>query len=167
MKVKAPTTSDRIEPTTGATRADFAEVWQDVVSKRHLAISVTLGIVLEIISYLSGLWLVQAINPSIKPDLLRGYALFFGVAGCLLAAGIACYRFKPKRIISEATAEAGQFLEALREQNIAVKDELAALKSLPPEIKRELEDVEVYDRLVEILEEDQRHTATNGGGKWK
>jgi uncharacterized membrane protein YeaQ/YmgE (transglycosylase-associated protein family) len=151
----------------GKAYSDLAEVWQDVVSRRHLAISVVFGIVLGMGGYFFGIWLLRTMNFALKPDLLKGYALFFGVGGCVLAAIIACIQFKPKRIISEATAETDQFLEALREQNISVKDELAALKSLPPVIRRELEDVKVYDRLVEILETEQRQTTTDGGKEWK
>jgi hypothetical protein len=149
-----PTNSDDVG--AGIVGSDLVEVWQDVVSRKHLAISVVLGIILGMGGYLFGIWLIRAMNPAIKPDLLKGYALFFGVGGCLLAAIIACIWFKPKRVISEASAEKDQFLDALREQNIAVSDELAALKSLPLEIKRELEDVQLYDRLVEILETEQR-----------
>lgn len=151
----------------GTTSSDLAEVWQDVVSRKHLAISVVLGIVLGMGGYFLGIWLIRAMNPAISLDLLKGYALFFGVGGCLFAAAIACILFKPKRVITEATAETAQFLEALLEQNIAVKDELAALRSLPQEIKRELEDVQVYDRLVEILETEQRRTTIDRGKQWK
>jgi hypothetical protein len=154
----------------GTTSSDLAEVWQDVVSRKHLGISVVLGIVLGMGGYFLGIWLIRAMSPAISLDLLKGYALFFGVGSCLFAAAIACILFKPKRVISEATAETHQFLEALQDQqdqNIAVKDELAALRSLPQQIKRELEDVQVYDRLVQILETEQRRTTIDGGKEWK
>jgi len=146
---------------------DLAEVWQDVVSKRHLTISVGLGISLGLACYFLGLFLLKNLNPELKIDLARGYALFFGVGGCIIAAFIAGYFFKPKRILLETATSEDQILEALREEKISVSDELEALKTLPNVIKRELEDVQVYGKLIEILEKELQKTVEQGGSKWK
>jgi hypothetical protein len=136
-------------------RTDLAEVWQDVVSKRHLLLSVIIGVVLSLGGYIGGYSLFSKLNPSLNVDLIKGYALFLGIGGCMIAAFVCCVLFKPKRILTEMVSEEKQVLEALKEEDISVNEELAALKSLPPEVRKELEDVGAYQRLIEIMESNQ------------
>jgi len=133
-------------------RDDLVEIWQDVVSTRHLLWSVGLGIVLGMGGYVGGHYLLDAVKPDLDVQLAKGYALFSGVGGCLLASVIACVLFKPKRVLTSAVVEDQQILEALKDEGISPEEELQALRTLPTNVKRELEEVGVYDQMVRILE---------------
>ena len=57
---------------------DFAEVWQDVVSKQHLLLSTTIGVALGMACYLQAYATICGLKSAIPEDLIKGYALFFG-----------------------------------------------------------------------------------------
>ena len=148
------------------TESDLAEVWGDVISKRHLLRSVVLGITLSLSSYVAGYHaLIRFASPS-DEALTRGYALFLGVGGCLAAAIIACLLYQPKRVLSEMYSADEQIFEALKEEGISIEEELAGLRALPADVRRELEDVQVYDRLIRLLETARATEAERGEASW-
>ena len=65
----------------------LTEVWGDTVSLRELLIAVLFGIVFTMGFYLIARHFFLQID-SIEDSLAKGYALFVGIAGCLLSSVI-------------------------------------------------------------------------------
>jgi hypothetical protein len=59
-----------------------------------------------------------------------------------------------------------QIFEALKEEGISIEEELAGLRALPADVRRELEDVQVYDRLIRLLETARATEAERGEASW-
>ena len=129
----------------------FAEVWYDVVSPRHLLISIFIALVLGLTSYVVGRHVLRSLFPNLSTELVGGYALFLGVAGCVVAGLVAGILFKPKRILVEATVDETQILDVLREEGMTTEEEIVALEALPENVRAELKEVGAYDRILRIL----------------
>lgn len=137
--------------------SDLAEVWQDVVSRQHLLLSVIIGTGLGLSCYLIAYAVISRVTPATSQDLMKGYALFFGVGACVVAGIVCSLLFKPKRIVTEGEYHEAQLLEALKDEGVPAADELAALKQLPKNVRAELEELGAYDRFVEVLTAEVKH----------
>ncbi len=128
----------------------LTEVWGDTVSLRELLVAVLLGIVFTMGFYLIARHFFLQID-SIEDNLARGYALFVGIAGCLISSVISAKLFKPKRIISELN-KSSDIEEVLAHAGMSVEDEIDALMKLDPEIIKEMEKFSLYPLLALITE---------------
>ncbi|MBR3756705.1 MAG: hypothetical protein IKK48_06295 [Firmicutes bacterium] len=128
----------------------LTEVWGDTVSLRELLVAVLLGIVFTMGFYLVARHFFLQID-SIEDSLAKGYALFVGIAGCLISSVISAKMFKPKRIISEMN-EQHDIEEVLAHVGMTVEDEIDALIKLDPEIIKEMENFSLYALLALIPE---------------
>ncbi len=132
------------------TKKPLTEVWGDTVSLRELLVAVLLGIVFTMGFYLTARHFFLQID-SIEDSLARGYALFVGIAGCLISSVISARMFKPKRVISEMN-EQHDIEEVLAHAGMTVEDEIDALVKLDPEIIKEMEKFSLYALLALIPE---------------
>lgn len=139
------------ERETKAAASSFAEVWYDVVSPRHLLISVVMGLVLGLVSYVGGRHVLAASFPGLRSELVGGYALFLGVGGSVFAGVLAGLWFKPKRVLVESTTNETQILDLVHEEGMSADEEIAALENLPERVKQELQEVGAYDMLLRAL----------------
>jgi hypothetical protein len=134
---------------------NYYEIWSDTVSLRDLAYSTLICVVASMVSYFAGYETISRIIPKLEVDLLKGYSLLCGLIGTVIAAIIAAKIYKPKRILTESIIEEAQFLEALAEQGISIADELDALQQLPIEVKRELDEIGMFEKMTEILQNNK------------
>lgn len=128
----------------------LTEVWGDTVNIRELAISVCLGIIFTMVFYLVGRHIFLGMD-SIDESLAKGYALFVGIAGCIIAAVISAKAFKPKRIIGELN-DVGEISEILEYAHMTVEDEAEALTKVDKGVIKEMEDLGLYNLLALIPE---------------
>jgi len=128
----------------------LTEVWGDTVNLKELLVAVLLGIVFTMGFYLVARHFFLQID-SIEASLARGYALFVGIAGCLISSVISAKMFKPKRVISEMQQD-HDIEDVLAHAGMTVEDEIDALIKLDPEIIKEMEKFSLYSLLALIPE---------------
>ena len=128
----------------------LTEVWGDTVNLRELLCAVLLGIVFTMGFYLVARHFFLQID-SLEASLARGYALFVGIAGCLISSVISAKLFEPKRIISEMNQQ-HDIEDVLAHAGMSVEDEIDALTKLDPEIIKEMEMFSLYPLLALIPE---------------
>jgi len=128
----------------------LTEVWGDTVNLKELLFAVLLGIVFTMGFYLTARYFFLQID-SLEASLARGYALFVGIAGCLISSVISAKLFKPKRVISEMNQQ-HDIEEVLAHAGMSVEDEIDALCKLDPEIVKEMEKFSLYPLLALIPE---------------
>lgn len=116
----------------------YVEVWNDAVDLRHLAASLVIGVA-------GGLPLFLVSRPLLRgwldtPALADGYALLFGLAGCL-AAGTLCARlFPPKRIFTDDDETSAQLRRAALAELTEDRD-TTPTGELPAAVRAELRDL--------------------------
>ncbi len=128
----------------------LTEVWGDTVNLKELLFAVLLGIVFTMGFYLVGRHFFLQID-SLEPSLAKGYALFVGIAGCLISSVISAKLFKPKRVISEMQQN-HDIEEILAHAGMTLEDEIDALTKLHPDIIKQMEDFSLYSLLALIPE---------------
>jgi len=128
----------------------LTEVWGDTVNLKELLCSVLLGIVFTMGFYLIARHFFLQID-SIEDSLAKGYALFVGIAGCLISSVISAKLFEPKRVISEMNQQ-HDIEDVLAHAGMTVEDEIDALIHLDPEIIKEMEKFSLYSLLALIPE---------------
>lgn len=128
----------------------LTEVWGDTVNLKELLCAVLLGIVFTMGFYLIARHFFLQID-SLEASLARGYALFVGIAGCLISSVISAKMFEPKRIISEMNRQ-HDIEDVLAHGGMSVEDEIDALIKLDPEIIAEMEKFSLYPLLALIPE---------------
>lgn len=133
----------------------YMEVWGDTVVPKELAASAIICIITSMGFYLGGLALFTELG-SLEPALAKGYALLIGIAGTFVGAFISGSRFKPKRrILVDSNIE--DIEEVLRAAGITVEEEREALRTVSPEIVREMEGFELYSLLALIPEDSPNY----------
>ena len=128
----------------------LTEVWGDTVNLRELLFAVLLGIVFTMGFYLMGRHIFLQMD-SLEPSLAKGYALFVGIAGCLISSVISAKVFKPKRIISEMQQDS-DIEDVLAHAGMTVEEEIDALTKLHPDIIQQMENFSLYSLLALIPE---------------
>jgi len=128
----------------------LTEVWGDTVNLKELLCAVLLGIVFTMGFYLAARHFFLQID-SIEDSLAKGYALFVGIAGCLISSVISAKTFEPKRVISEMNQQ-HDIEDVLAHAGMTVEDEIDALIHLDPEIIKEMEKFSLYSLLALIPE---------------
>ena len=128
----------------------LTEVWGDTVNLSELLFAVLLGVVFTMGFYLIARHFFLQID-SLEDSLAKGYALFVGIAGCLISSVFSAKLFKPKRIISEMQQD-NDIEDVLAHAGMSVEDEIDALIKLDPEIIKEMEKFSLYPLLALIPE---------------
>ena len=128
----------------------LTEVWGDTVNLKELLFAVLLGIVFTMGFYLIGRYFFLQMG-TIEESLAKGYALFVGIAGCLISSVISAKLFRPKRVISEMQQN-HDIEDVLAHAGMSVEDEIEALIKLDPEIIKEMEKFSLYSLLALIPE---------------
>jgi len=129
----------------------YMEVWGDTVVPKELAASAAICVVLTMIFFLGGRSLLLGIE-SLDPALAKGYSLLVGIVGTFLGATIAAKKFKPKRRIMVDFQEEN-IEDILKAAGMTVEEEREALRTVSPEVIKEMEDLELYS-LLSLIPED-------------
>lgn len=79
------------------------------------------------------------------PDQRKGYALLFGILGCLLSGILSGYFFKAKREVVSGTQV--RFLDALDQLGLDPQEEIAAIKASSPENQKELAELGILEEI--------------------
>ncbi|MDR3561342.1 MAG: hypothetical protein P4N59_07880 [Negativicutes bacterium] len=125
-------------------RQGYLTVWGDTVDIKELLIGLILGALVGYGSYVGGLWYLKIFHPGIAKGVLQGYALLFGIGGCLVVGVIAAKVTKAKRVFVEDDSSIDK-QAALLEFNLDLEREAEYLKSVPPDIKKEMHQLQIYD----------------------
>lgn len=133
----------------------YMEVWGDTIIPKELAIAAVICVITTMVFFLTGRTVLLSIE-SLTPALARGYALLVGILGTFLGAVICAKKFKPKRkIMVEFQEESIE--DILKAAGMTVEEEREALRTVSPEIIREMEDLELYSLLALIPEDSANY----------
>ncbi len=121
----------------------YISVWGDTVNLRELLIGMFLGAITGYVSFTGGLLFLQKFYSDLPKGLLMGYALLFGIIGCLIVGGVAAKVFKAKRIFIEDSS-CIDMTTALRELNLNPSREAEYLKSVSQDVKEEMKELQIY-----------------------
>lgn len=129
----------------------YMEVWGDTVDPKELGISALVCVTTTMASFLVGRTILTG-NISLEPGLAKGYSLLIGILGCFLGAVICAKKFKPKRKIM-VQFEKENIEDILRAAGMTLEEEVEALRTVSPQIIREMEELELYSLLALIPED--------------
>lgn len=121
----------------------YISVWGDTVNLRELLIGMFLGAITGYVSFTGGIWFLQNYYLNLPKGLLMGYALLFGIIGCLIAGAVAAKTFRAKRIFIEDSS-CLDMTAALRELNLNPGLEDEYLQSVPQDVKEEMKELQIY-----------------------
>ena len=133
----------------------YMEVWGDTIVPKELAISAIICVITTMIFFLAGRTVLVGIE-SLDPALAKGYALLVGILGTFLGATICAKKFKPKRKIMIEFQEEN-IEDILKAAGMTVEEEREALRTVSPEIIKEMEDLELYSLLALIPEDSANY----------
>lgn len=129
----------------------YMEVWGDTVVPKELAASSVICIITSMAFFLAGRAFFLS-HGNLNPELAKGYALLIGIVGTFAGAFISGALFKPKRrILVDASAEDVE--EILHAAGMTLEEEIDALRTVSPEVVREMESFELYSLLALIPED--------------
>jgi hypothetical protein len=83
--------------------------------------------------------------PGQTANLIKGYALMAGIAGCVLAAVLVAMVVKPKRLLRETDQGPIDHVSLLRELALNKDEERLALQTASPKLIREMQQLQIYD----------------------
>lgn len=129
----------------------YMEVWGDTIVPKELAISAIICVITTMVFFLAGRTVLLGIE-TLTPALAKGYALLVGILGTFLGAVICAKMFKPKRKIMIEFQEEN-IEDILKAAGMTVEEEREALRTVSPEIIKEMEDLELYS-LLSLIPED-------------
>lgn len=133
----------------------YMEVWGDTIVPKELAISAIICVITTMVFFLAGRTVLLGIE-SLTPALAKGYALLVGILGTFLGATICAKKFKPKRKIMIEFQEEN-IEDILKAAGMTVEEEREALRTVSPEIIKEMEDLELYSLLALIPEDSANY----------
>lgn len=129
----------------------YMEVWGDTVVPKELGISAAICIVTSMAFYLLGRLLLSSIL-TMEAGLIKGYSLLIGIVGTFIGAYICAKQFRPKRKIS-IDFEEEDIESILKAAGMTVEEESEALRTVSPQIIKEMEDLELYSLLALVPED--------------
>ena len=129
----------------------YMEVWGDTVVPKELAISAVICVITTMAFFLAGRTVLLGMG-TLEPGLAKGYALLVGIVGTFLGAVICAKMFKPKRNIMIEFQE-----ENLKAAGMTVEEEVEALRTVSPEVIKEMEDLELYSLLALVPEDSPNY----------
>jgi hypothetical protein len=133
----------------------YMEVWGDTIVPKELAISAIICVITTMVFFLVGRNFLLGIE-SLTPALAKGYALLVGICGTFLGAVICAKKFKPKRKIMIDFQEEN-IEDILKAAGMTVEEEREALRTVSPEVIKEMEDLELYSLLALIPEDSANY----------
>lgn len=133
----------------------YMEVWGDTVVPKELAVSAIICVVTTMTFFLAGRTVLLGLG-TLDPGLAKGYALLVGIVGTFLGAVICARLFKPKRNIMIEFQEEN-IEEILKAAGMTVEEETEALRTVSPEVIREMEDLELYSLLALVPEDSPNY----------
>lgn len=133
----------------------YMEVWGDTIVPKELAISAIICVITTMVFFLAGRTVLLGIE-SLTPALAKGYALLVGILGTFLGAVICAKKFKPKRKIMIEFQEEN-IEDILKAAGMTIEEEREALRTVSPEIIKEMEDLELYSLLALIPEDSANY----------
>lgn len=133
----------------------YMEVWGDTVVPKELAVSAIICVVTTMTFFLAGRTVLLGLG-TLDPGLAKGYALLVGIVGTFLGAVICARLFKPKRNIMIEFQEEN-IEEILKAAGMTVEEEAEALRTVSPEVIREMEDLELYSLLALVPEDSPNY----------
>lgn len=129
----------------------YMEVWGDTVVPKELAVAACICVALTMAFFLGGRTLLLGID-SLNPSLAKGYSLLVGIVGTFIGTAISAKLFKPKRKIMIDFQEEN-IEDILKSAGMTVEEEREALRTVGPQVIREMEDLELYS-LLSLIPED-------------
>jgi hypothetical protein len=133
----------------------YMEVWGDTVVPKELAASAVICIFTSMAFFLAGRAFFLSFE-TLDPALAKGYALLVGIVGTFVGAFISGAKFRPKRrIMIDSNTE--DIEEILKAAGMTVEEEREALRTVSPEIIREMENFELYSLLALIPEDSPNY----------
>ncbi len=129
----------------------YMEVWGDTVVPKELAISAIICVITTMVFFIAGRSILTGIE-SLQESLATGYALLVGIVGTFLGAAICAKMFKPKRKIMIEFQEEN-IEDILKAAGMTVEEEREALRTVSPEVIKEMEELELYSLLALIPED--------------
>ena len=133
----------------------YMEVWGDTVVPKELAISAVICVITTMAFFLAGRTVLLGMG-TLEPGLAKGYALLVGIVGTFLGAVICSKMFKPKRNIMIEFQEEN-IEEILKAAGMTVEEEVEALRTVSPEVIKEMEDLELYSLLALVPEDSPNY----------
>ena len=125
-------------------KRQLLNVWGDTVDFRQLLCGVTGGALLGYFSFAAGLRYLVKYHPSLQKGLAMGYALLFGVGGCVVAGVIAAKLFPPKHVYREQERSIDRSA-VLQDLKVNMQLEAEYLKQASPKVIREMQALQLYD----------------------
>lgn len=122
----------------------LAEVWNDTVKIRDLAVATVLGILFGMTFFLVAEYALARFQWG-GPDQQKGYALLFGILGCLLSGILSVHFFKAKRNVVPGTRV--RFQDALLQLGVDPNEEIAAIRASSQENRNELAELGILEEL--------------------
>lgn len=135
------------------------EIWGDTVDSRNLWGAIALGAGVAAPSYLFAAWVFPRFVEN--ADVARTYALLVGLVGCIAAAVVAAFLFKPQRVVTESEGTAESRAAAMD----TIESEIGPLgdpAELPERVQAELRTLGLYDDLAARHQERQQRGAAGG-----
>ena len=125
-------------------KRQLLSVWGDTVDFRQLLWGITGGALLGHFSFAAGLRYLVKFHPGLQKGLTMGYALLFGVGGCILAGVIAAKLFPPKHVYREQECSIDR-TAVLKDLKVNMQLEAEYLQQASPKIIREMQVLQLYD----------------------
>lgn len=133
----------------------YMEVWGDTVVPKELAISAIICVITTMSFFLVGRSVLLGLG-TLEQGLAKGYALLVGIVGTFLGAFICAKLFKPKRkIMIDFHKE--NIEDILKAAGMTVEEEVEALRTVSPEVIKEMEDLELYSLLALVPEDSPNY----------
>ncbi|MCJ8140031.1 hypothetical protein [Falsirhodobacter halotolerans] len=129
---------------TSTSDGQLAEVWGDVVSRRHLGRAIIIGGAVSLAFYGIGLLVITPMAET--PQIGRALAMLLGILGCL-TGGLICARlYAPKRVLTEELgAGSAEWQHQVLDQIEAEGGTIGDMADLPPAVVKELHETGLYD----------------------
>jgi len=125
-------------------KRQLISVWGDTVDLWQLLWGVTGGALLGYFSFAGGLRYLTQYHPSLPTGLAMGYALLFGVGGCIVVGLIAAKLFPPKHVYREQERSIDRSA-VLKDLKVDMQLEAEYLKQASPQVIREMQALQLYD----------------------
>jgi len=125
-------------------RNELAEVWNDTVRVRDLAVATLLGTLFGLSFFLLSEVALRHLNIG-NPQQQRGYALLFGIFGCIISGILSATFFKAKREVRPGADVC--IREALEQMGLDPEEEIKAIRDSSQENRKELEELGILEEL--------------------
>lgn len=130
--------------TVSPSEGQLAEVWGDVVSRRHLARAIVIGGVVSLVFFGIGLLVLAPLAET--PQVGRALAMLLGILGCLTGGAICARLYAPKRVLTEELgAGTAEWQQQVLDQIEAEGGTIGKLSDLPPGVIAEMRETGLYE----------------------